>query len=318
MAKVTDNEIGRIISEGIAKARAYAGNIVQEDNADALRMFNGEKLGNEQKGRSDIVSNDLADVVNATIAQLQPSYVGDCLAEFEPTGDDDAEQAKAESAAVNSIFVERNQGFYQLETSYMDALLQANGTLSVEVEDTEERTVQRYQGLTGPEKAMLEAQDGWELTEESDDGECVFSIIQPKQRCNIRRIAPENFLVDPNQDGLTYEDSSLVIERKLLTRSQLVEMGINKKVVSELAPHGLDREIDQQARYLDENQDPRDMPSRDRDIIECFEAYVRITKDGKTGVSALEKVLYCDDSSKVLQRRCTQSPCPDNQHLGVL
>ena len=133
MAKVTDNEIGRIISEGIAKARTYAGNIVQEDNADALRMFNGEKLGNEQEGRSDIVSNDLADVVNATIAQLQPSYVGDCLAEFEPTGDDDAEQAKAESAAVNSIFVERNQGFYQLETSYMDALLQAKGTLSVEV-----------------------------------------------------------------------------------------------------------------------------------------------------------------------------------------
>jgi hypothetical protein len=87
--KLTDNEIGGILQEQISLSRTYAGNIVQQDRADARRLFDGGLLGNEVTGRSSYVDQSLTDMVNATIAQLQPGYAGDCLAEFEAIGPDD-------------------------------------------------------------------------------------------------------------------------------------------------------------------------------------------------------------------------------------
>ena len=70
--KLTDNQLGAICQEEIALSRTYAGNIVQQDRAEAQRLYDGGLLGNEVEGRSTYVSTDLTDMVHATIAQLQP------------------------------------------------------------------------------------------------------------------------------------------------------------------------------------------------------------------------------------------------------
>ena len=303
MAKITDNQIAGICREQISKARTYSGYVLQDDRAQALKLYDGRELGNEVSGRSSIVSQDLTDMVHATIAQLQPMYSGDCLAEFEPIGQDDDEQAKAESAAVNAMFVERNQGFYQSESVTMDALLQANGTLKVWIEDTDEKQIKQYRGVSKQELNMLQSKTGGEIERyDEETGDAVISLTVPKQRLLIERINPEDFYVYANQTTLTYEDTTWLGERRLLTRSDLVEMGYNTKMVSELGPHTWDREVDQQARYIDGVQDPQEPTSDDRAQIEVWECYLRITDDGKTGISHLERVMYSDDNNKVLGR----------------
>ena len=299
MSKITDNRFASILSGQIQISRTYAGYVLQDDRAQADQMFEG-RARTELEGRSNIVSNDLADMVDATIAQLQPGYSGDCLAEFEEMGQDDAEQSKAESAAVNNLVVENNQGFYQIQSMCMDSLLYANGTIKVVIEETEEKEVQRYQGLMPEQVAMLESQ-GAVLTSD-EDGEQEFEMLVPKQHLKIRRINPSDFIVDPNQTTLTYEDTSFVAERTLLTRSDLVEMGYNKTVVSNLPEHNLDTEIDQQSRYVENQQNPDTAGTEDRDVIEIFECYLRATEDGETGISSLWRIMYCYDNNVVLER----------------
>ena len=144
---VKDAQVAAILANYISQARSYSGNIMQQDRADSLKLFSGDTLGNEQEGRADIVSQDLADMTNAIIAQLQPAYAGDWLAEFEPDGPDDDEQCKSESAAVNAAFIESNQGFIELEATIMDCLLQANGSIKVWLDNQDEQIVQRFRNL---------------------------------------------------------------------------------------------------------------------------------------------------------------------------
>lgn len=298
--KLTDNQFAAICSNQIEIGRTYAGNVLQNDRERAYDMFEGNALGNEVDGRSQIVSMDLSDMIDATIAQLQPGYAGDVLAEFEAVGQDDEEQSKSESAAVNSVIVEGNQGFYQIQSCIMDALQASNGTMKVWIEETDEREVKRFSSLSPEEVSYLESQ-GAELV--SEDGEYLeFEMMTKGQELRIRRVAPENFIVDPNQDCLTYERTSFLAERLLLSRSDLVEMGYNKKVVSLLPAHTLDAEVDQQAKYVQNQQNPSSEATTDRDVVEVFECYVRATDDGKTGISSLWKVMYCYEGNKVLSK----------------
>jgi len=83
VSKASNERFGAICAEQISLARTYAGAVLQQDRAEAYNMFEGNRLGNEQVGRSQIVSMDLSDIIDATVAQLQPGFAGDNLAEFE-------------------------------------------------------------------------------------------------------------------------------------------------------------------------------------------------------------------------------------------
>jgi len=305
---MNDEKLAAMCSQQIAISKTYAGAVVRDDIAASLAMFQGEPLGNEQPGRSNIVSNDLSDMIDAVIAQLQPGLQSS-WGEFEEISQDDAEQAQAESVAVNKLIQADNKGFIMGQTAAMDALMTANGTIKVYVSDIETKQVRRFQGLMPEEVAMLEAQGAELVSTDDETGEQEFTMTVPEQNLVIQRVAPENFLVDPNQTTFTYEDTSWLAERCLLTRSDLVEMGYAKKMVSELTAHTLDREIDQQARKLQGQQDPSYQGTSDRDVIEVYECYMRFTADGKTGISELWKVMYCDEHSKVLGKyRCDFVP----------
>jgi len=300
VSKASNERFGAICAEQISLARTYAGAVLQQDRAEAYNMFEGNRLGNEQVGRSQIVSMDLSDIIDATVAQLQPGFAGDNLAEFEQVSQDDAEQCKAESAAVNCLLVENNQGFYQLQSVIMDALQAANGTIKVWIEDEEVKERHRFELIDEAEVAYLQG-TGLELIEEVE-GVFTFETKVMEQKLRIRRVAPEDFFVDPNQDCLTYEKSSFVSERLLPTRSELIEMGYSAKVVDGLPAHTLDTQIDQQAKFVQGQQDPSSAGTTDRDVIEIFECYIRATEDGKTGLSTLWRVMYCYAANEVLER----------------
>ena len=299
VSKVTKSRFAAICQDQIGVSRTYANNVVMNDRAAAYDMFEGNKLGNEQAGRSQIVSNDLSDMIDATVAQLQSGFSSDSLGQFEQTSQDDAEQCKAESAAVNAVLMEENQGFYQIQSVIMDALQAANGTIKVYCEELEKVKRQRFEMLEPEAVAYIEGQGG--VLVEEEEGVFTFEMTETVQHLRIRRVAPEDFFVDPNQDCLTYEKSSFVCERLLPTRSDLIEMGYSKPVVDNLPPHTLDIMMDQQAKFVQGQQDPSSAGTTDRDVIEVFECYVRATEDGKTGISKLWRVMYCLAGNEVLE-----------------
>lgn len=63
MSQMTESELKSVLAAEIADSLAHLGGELSEQRRKALRYYLGEPLGNEQEGRSKVVSTDVADVV---------------------------------------------------------------------------------------------------------------------------------------------------------------------------------------------------------------------------------------------------------------
>ena len=304
MATITDAELSAIIQGEINRFRSYSGSRVEEDWREAIDMFEGRPLGNEISGRSQFVSQDLTDMVHAIVAQLQPAYTGESIAQFQPEGDQDEEQAQSESIAVNDALFDRSQGFTQIQGAIMDCLLQANGTITVQVVEETDHVTRRFPEMSQADinLVLAESSDEQQIELDSaDDTETLFTITRKINRLEISRVSPENWIVDYNQEDLTYERSSFCAERMPeTTRSDLLDMGIPKAIVEDLPTFTMATRAVDSARQIDGVEDPNTAPTKDRDKVELFKCYIRLTDDGETGISHLERVLWAED--RVLER----------------
>src|SRR5882672_1756380 len=102
MSQMSESELKSILAAEIADSLAHLGGELSEQRRKALRYYLGEPLGNEQEGRSKVVSTDVADVVEWILPSLLKIFTaGDDVVRFEPTGPEDEEVAKQATEYVN-------------------------------------------------------------------------------------------------------------------------------------------------------------------------------------------------------------------------
>src|SRR5512139_1395440 len=102
---------------------------LQSDREDALERYRGSSYGDEVEGRSQVVSHDVADVINWMMPQLVKLFLsGDEIVSFSPTGPEDVPQAEQETAFLNYVLLEKNpSAFNTLYAWILDGLVQKNG-----------------------------------------------------------------------------------------------------------------------------------------------------------------------------------------------
>ena len=62
---LTELEVGSIVSSEIKASLGYIGSDITEQRQKSLEYYFGEPFGNEQEGRSQVVSTDVSDVIDA-------------------------------------------------------------------------------------------------------------------------------------------------------------------------------------------------------------------------------------------------------------
>ena len=112
-----------VISQEITQAEGGQSDAIQEAREKALKYYFGKPRGDEIEGRSQVISMDVSDMVNATLAMIVPMLSTDAVVEFEPNGEEDEAQAKSESDVVNALIIEDNDGFIEIQEAVKDALL---------------------------------------------------------------------------------------------------------------------------------------------------------------------------------------------------
>src|SRR5215813_7010468 len=116
MATMTHSELKSILAAEVADSLAHLGGELSEQRRKALQYYLGEPFGNEQEGRSKVVSTDVADVVEWIMPSLLKIFTaGDEVVRFEPTGPEDEEVARQATEYVNWIFSRDNAGFFALD-----------------------------------------------------------------------------------------------------------------------------------------------------------------------------------------------------------
>jgi len=324
MARMTDDELLALIEAREGESYGYGDGELSEKRAEAIARFLGEPYGDEREGRSQVVATDLRDTVLWAMPQLLRVFLGgDELVRFDPRGPEDEQQAKTETEYINWLALERNDAFQAFYTFIQDALLLGTGYAKVWWDVSEDVQTETYYGKTDDELGMLLNDPEVEVVEHSeypDPAGGGMMYLDPmagpvqlppqmlhdvkvkrlyRQECaKYAAVPPEELLVHKTVRTVSLQDASFVEHRRLVTLSELREMGYKVSDDDFTAEDWIDSE-EESARNRFEDSDTVDGVDADPSMRRVLyrECYLRVDID-RDGIAELRKV--CVANKKVL------------------
>jgi hypothetical protein len=326
-----------LLEAEIDGAIGYLQTETTEQRTRSLEYYLRYPYGNEVEGRSQIVTGEVAEVIDGAIPQLIRIFTAsDDIIRYEPVGPGDEQGANQATDYSNWVFYKDNPGFAILHDWFKDALLEKVGVVKAYWDNRIDVVKETYENLSDAELAMLLSDGTREIIEQETivkqvldlqgnpaigmDGveitEVYYNVKVRKKnqvgRVAIQNIPPEEFLI--SKKATTIQDSPFVAHRRLIPRSDLVAMGFPEEVVRDLPAYDdLSFSPERVARYSEGEQ-----PSQDESLdpamqdVEVYECYVRADMDGD-GLAELLQVWYA--GNKILEETETDyipfhSLCP--------
>ena len=316
MAKLDDNKLRSIVESEIDDAIGYLETETTDERQQALEYYMREPYGNEVEGKSQIVTGEVAEVVDGALPQLMKVFTSskDAVV-FEAVNAGDEPIAEQATVYVNHIFYKDNNGFEIMHDWFKDALLQKVGIVKAYWNDETDTTTEKYYGLNDDELMMIMQDEEVEIVEQNTTvvQEAVFDEMtglevspalsshevkvkrtRSKGKVVVENVPPEEFLI--SKRARTIEDSPFVAHRKMVTRSELIAMGYDEKTVMGLSTgDALEFSPERIARYT-RGENPTDMDSNDESmqLVEYYECYLKTDYDND-GIAELRRVCYTNN-----------------------
>jgi hypothetical protein len=332
-----NRELIKTIESNIDDSLGYIQTETSKERQTALEYYMREPYGNEVDGRSQIVTGEVAEVVDGALPQIMKVFTqSNNAVVFEPVNEGDAEMAEQATIMANHVFYKDNNGFEVMNSWFWDALCQKVGVTKCFYDEKKDTTVEKYEMLTEDELTMIMqdeeievvGQEAFEEVIEQEPQPATDQMGQPmmdemgmpmmmetppvintyynikckrtkdNSKIKIENVAPEEFLIDKR--AVTIEDATFVAQRKLVTRSELIAMGYDKELVYTLQRGDtLDFTPERISRYGDGEQpsDVNDSGDEAMELVEYYECYIRTDIDND-GIAELHRVCYA--SKKIL------------------
>ena len=337
---MNDYELKAIISSEIQSSLGYLGGELTEARAKSLDYYFSEPFGNEQEGRSQVISTDVADTIESILPQIMRTFTASpkavqCVA----NNAQDEAIAKQATDYLNHVFYKDNDGFTNLYTFFKDALLQKNGIIKVFWDDSMDVERSSYYGLTDDEFALLLADPEVKVLEhteyERDNEEAlkeaqkflndrmipdqvpmaekmhdvVVNRVKKKGKVCIENVPPEEFLIARNAKSIP--DAHFTAHRKFITRSELVEMGFDPETIAKLPADVNNKYSEEKVSRKRYAEDEETAPTTDKanEEILIYECYMKLDED-EDGIAELRKVTVAGDSSYEILDNVPYDRCP--------
>tara|TARA_R100000951_G_C2645062_1_gene182271 strand:+ start:701 stop:2707 length:2007 start_codon:yes stop_codon:yes gene_type:complete len=314
-------EFNALVRNEIENALGYYDSEYGTDRITAMNYYMGEEFGNEQEGRSKVVTTEVADTIEFIMPSLMRTFTQtDEFVRFMPRQPEDVEGAKQATSYANYVLNCQNNGFVVLHNFFKDALLQKIGVVKVYYDETEEAQEEEYTGLSDDELTLLlqdsnveiVSQNTEEYGEESVDEmgmpvsdysvshDVVVKRMSYGGMIKIDNIPPEEFLVSKKASSI--EDADFVAHRTTMKVSDLIQMGYDRDTVEKYAGYTeLDSSSEVANRFEDiessDTTDSSDMSMRDVLVVE---SYIKSDYDGD-GVAELRRVVTLGSGFEVVE-----------------
>ena len=312
--KIEDSELLAIISGRKTSGLNYAEGALSLRREALLERYMGSKYGNEKAGQSSIVTRQCLEAVEWTLPSLLRIFLSTpTIAEFDALDENDEEQAKQETIAVNRV-LRQNDGFMTILVWIKDMLMNPGAYIKVYWEETETTKTEEYTGLTEKEAEQLLSEDGVEPIEYDTNSVTLDTPVGPvtfisydlkihrtakKGKVVVDPIPPEEIAIDGKITSVSLEKADFINHCTTTTRSKLVEMGFSTKVVYDLDAKTSASSERSARRDLTEgeNADFNDTESNDpsSELIEVDETYLWIDYNGD-GVAEYRQVMSSGDT----------------------
>ena len=267
----------------------------------ALEYYQGEmKDVPAETGRSSAVSRDLADVMGWVLPGIMRVYTAsEHMAVAEPVGADDDDKAKEATNGINYVFWKQNDGYRIVYSATWDSLLAGNGVVKVWHDETPKTEVSFHSGLSEEELTYLLGDETQEIEvleysgpfgdKPTVDGMHAVKIKRTsKYSCTkVEAIPPEDYGKDG--ESKTCEDARFQYHKSRKTRSELIEMGYDRKKVESLNRAADSEDTEDLAR--DQQSSSEDDGDPSMEVVDLYECYIKVDRDGD-GIAELWKVDY--------------------------
>ena len=315
LKKLTEDDIKSIAADAVDNAEDFVNSELVDDRLKAQRYYDGKVDIGEEEGRSRVVSTKIRDKIRAIKPSLMRVFLStDKPVEFAPTGREDAQFAEQATKYVNYKFNTLG-GYSVLSDVFADSLLKKCGVVKCYWNIEKESETFDHQDLPDEEFSLIvndprvEVIKHEEIIEMDVDDVGVeyqrtmhnvkVSVTEEYGDLCIESLPPEEFFISSEATNL--DDAYAVVHKREMRVGDLVAMGYDFEVVSELTSNDTDNFSDEerferQNFSLDDDEQPLD-PTMRKVIVS--EVYMKIDVDG-TGVPVMHKILLGGGSDELL------------------
>jgi hypothetical protein len=271
------------------------------------------------KGRSKVVSTDVMDAVEATMAEIMPAIGSQQLAQFPPMGPEDEQQADDESRIVNYVVMGVGGGFSAFTQAIKDGLLRRNSVIKVfweektdvQYETHQDVQLQQVPQLLAPrspdEEVSIAAADYDEEVYTSpygpqaavSNGSLVIKRVRKTRRPRLQAVPLDEVLVNTDHPGIDYDNARFVAHQRVVSASELIQLGIDRDVVDALPAFDMSSNSAEAARQRSGSEREFETGHKSTKPVLLTEAYYRIDRDGD-GIAELRRILCAGDDNSSL------------------
>jgi ribosomal protein S30 len=300
MAEITEDfeyTLGAMLNDAVS----YIDEEISPSRASAMRYYRGDLFGDEQDGRSKVVSRDVHDVIQSVLPSIKRTFFGgEKMVEFMPRMPNDTPAAEQATDYVNWI-LEDSDWYNEFNSIAVDALLHGDGFGKAVYSEEEEVSIKQFTGLGEEELMLLASEDGELQVGQREDGtyDAILKKKEREQEFCVKAIPPEQFLID--RRATCFEDAEIVAHRCHLTVNELVEMGYDR---TEMREYTGDNELTTNAEIIE--RQPYNTITNGESVNEDMrrvlyvEAYTKYDMDGD-GIAELVKVCTAGPGYKILK-----------------
>lgn len=265
MAKMSPDTFDGLVDNEIQQAVFWQDSAIKDDRERNYRYYLGLPMGNEVKGRSQVVSWDTFEVIESVLPDLLEIFLAsDNVAEFAPTGPEDEAFAAQATDYINYLVTKKNPGFMFFYTWFKDSFLAKLGVSRAYWNAETHTRRENYTGLDENQITMMLEDDNVEVIDQTSypdpedqrqrqQAASALNTMAPEQAAQVQQmlaqppkmlydvsvkvtkpggqlcidnVRPETFVVSKRATKLC--DAVLQGEIRPFTRSDLVAMGIKK------------------------------------------------------------------------------------------
>lgn len=240
-----ETDLQALVRSECRDAIEFIESTVGRERAKSIKYYRGDPLGNEEEGRSQVVSREVRDSVNSVLPSLIRVFMSaENAVEYVPEREEDVAMAKQATDYVNYVIQQDNAGFEEFSAWFKDSLYQTVGIMKYWRDESMEVTYHEFSGLDEPSLAIVMQEPGTEITEINSHlaGPASAPGLTPPQfhdvtvkrtrrasRVRIMAVPPEEFLIDRRARSI--DEARYVGHRQLLSVNDLVALGYDRDLV---------------------------------------------------------------------------------------
>jgi hypothetical protein len=314
---MTEDQIQGIAKDALDAAKSFVESEIADDRIKSQRYFEGETDIGQEEGRSKIVATKVRDVIRAIKPSLMRVFLSsENPVEYIPTSQEDVVGAEQATKYAHWKF-QQLSGYRLLNDAIHDALVKKTGVVKIWWEENTSATIHTYTNVTEEEMAAIVNEEDVEVIEHTEETDieidetgvqtqsAMHSLKVSHTKSNgelmMQSVPPEEFLVDRNAKSI--EDAYIVAHRTEMRVSDLVEMGYDFEMISELSGLSSDdsysdaEDFERKGYEQEEDEQTADVSMKK---VAVTEAYMKMDKEG-TGVAMMYKILMAGGDDTVLE-----------------